>query len=78
VNVRLSCSGFGPVHRTLDVTARTDRRARHQIAEVAFRKPDLEDPHSHLNTVDTLLNQPAKKTLCPGNTALGKINTRLH
>ena len=51
-------------------------RARSSPA-LLYVDPDLEDLHSHLNTVETPLNQLGEKTLCPGNSALEKINASL-
>ena len=70
------CAALEPIeHRTLPHAQ--IGRPRHQTTEVAFRKPDSEDLHNPLNTIDTPLNQLGEKTLCPGNTALEKINASL-
>ena len=39
--------------------------------------PDSEDLHSHLDTVETPLNQLDANALCPGSAALDKINASL-
>ena len=39
--------------------------------------PDSEDLHSHLDTVETPLNELGEKTLCPGSSVLEKINASL-
>jgi 2-oxoglutarate ferredoxin oxidoreductase subunit beta len=47
------------------------------VTGLLYVDPDSEDLHSHLNTVETPLNQLGEKTLCPGNSALEKINASL-
>jgi 2-oxoglutarate/2-oxoacid ferredoxin oxidoreductase subunit beta len=39
--------------------------------------PDAEDLHSHLDTVERPLNRLEADVLCPGSTALEKINASL-
>jgi 2-oxoglutarate/2-oxoacid ferredoxin oxidoreductase subunit beta len=39
--------------------------------------PDAEDLHSHLDTVETPLNTLDEQALCPGSSALDKINASL-
>jgi 2-oxoglutarate ferredoxin oxidoreductase subunit beta len=39
--------------------------------------PEAEDLHAHLDTVDTPLNQLGEDVLCPGTSALDKINASL-
>ena len=39
--------------------------------------PESEDLHAHLDTVETPLNQLGEKALCPGSSALDKINASL-
>ena len=39
--------------------------------------PSAEDLHTHLDTVDTPLNQLGENVLCPGTSALEKINASL-
>ena len=47
------------------------------VTGLLYVDPDSEDLHTHLNTVDTPLNQLDAKTLCPGTAALEKINASL-
>ena len=47
------------------------------VTGLLFVKPDAEDLHEHLNTVDTPLNRLGERELCPGNAALDKLNASL-
>src|SRR5215470_5862216 len=47
------------------------------VTGLLYVDPDSEDLHSHLNTVDTPLNQLDAEALCPGSAALDKINASL-
>jgi 2-oxoglutarate ferredoxin oxidoreductase subunit beta len=47
------------------------------VTGLLYVDPESEDLHSHLDTVDTPLNQLGEKELCPGSAALDKINASL-
>jgi 2-oxoglutarate ferredoxin oxidoreductase subunit beta len=47
------------------------------VTGLLYVDAEAEDLHSHLDTVDTPLNQLTEKTLCPGSAALDKINASL-
>jgi 2-oxoglutarate ferredoxin oxidoreductase subunit beta len=47
------------------------------VTGLLYVDPDSEDLHSHLDTVDTPLNQLGESALCPGSAALDKINASL-
>jgi 2-oxoglutarate/2-oxoacid ferredoxin oxidoreductase subunit beta len=47
------------------------------VTGLLYVDPDSEDLHSHLNTVDAPLNSLEADDLCPGSTALDKINASL-
>src|SRR5450432_4114547 len=47
------------------------------VTGLLYVDPESEDLHSHLDTVDTPLNQLGERALCPGSAALDKINASL-
>jgi 2-oxoglutarate ferredoxin oxidoreductase subunit beta len=47
------------------------------VTGLLFVDPESEDLHSHLDTVETPLNQLGEQALCPGSAALDKINASL-
>src|SRR4029450_11512776 len=47
------------------------------VTGLLYVDPDSEDLHTHLDTVETPLNTLEAKDLCPGTSALDKINDRL-
>ncbi len=47
------------------------------VTGLLYVDPNPEDLHRHFNTVDTPLNALSEKQLCPGSTALDKINSSL-
>src|SRR3954453_13442652 len=47
------------------------------VTGLLYVDPEAEDLHNHLDTVDTPLNQLDEKALCPGLSALDKINASL-
>src|SRR5450432_2042221 len=47
------------------------------VTGLLYVDPDAEDLHAHLDTVDTPLNALKAKELCPGTSALDKINASL-
>src|SRR6201999_287036 len=47
------------------------------VTGLLYVDPEAEDLHSHLDTVDTPLNQLDEKALCPGSAALEKFNASL-
>lgn len=47
------------------------------LTGLVYIKPDAEDLHAHLNTVEVPLNRLAERDLCPGAAVLEKINAAL-
>ena len=47
------------------------------VTGLLYVDPDAEDMHAHLDTVETPLNSLEVGELCPGNSALEKINASL-
>src|ERR1700750_182971 len=47
------------------------------VTGLLYVDPESEDLHSHLDTVDTPLNQLDEAALCPGSAALDKFNARV-
>jgi len=47
------------------------------VTGLLYVDPESEDLHTHLDTVDTPLNQLGENALCPGSAALDKINASL-
>ncbi|MCX7961487.1 MAG: 2-oxoacid:ferredoxin oxidoreductase subunit beta [Burkholderiales bacterium] len=47
------------------------------LTGLIYLKPDAEDLHAHLNTVETPLNRLAESDLCPGAAVLERINAAL-
>jgi 2-oxoglutarate ferredoxin oxidoreductase subunit beta len=47
------------------------------VTGLLYVDPDAEDMHAHLDTVETPLNTLEARDLCPGNSALEKINASL-
>jgi 2-oxoglutarate/2-oxoacid ferredoxin oxidoreductase subunit beta len=47
------------------------------VTGLLYVDPASEDLHTHLNTVETPLNQLGERELCPGSAALDKINASL-
>src|ERR1700751_5932034 len=69
---------YDPHDRLGAMTFLLKHAAKGQIVTgLLYVNPESEDLHTHLNTVDTPLNQLDEQTLCPGNTALDKINASL-
>ena len=89
VAVLLLCDGTRLVLRKLDADYDVHDRlaamsflqkhaAKGQVVTgLLYVEPDAEDLHAHLNTVDTPLNAMEAQDLCPGSTALEKINAGL-
>jgi 2-oxoglutarate ferredoxin oxidoreductase subunit beta len=63
------------------VTAMNFLLHRAEAGEIAtgllYVRPDAEDLHEHLNTVNVPLNTLTAKELCPGSSALEKLNASL-
>ena len=74
-----AASGAIDVHdRVAAMTFLQKHAAKGQIVTgLLYVYPDSEDLHSHLDTVDTPLNQLGENALCPGSAALDKINASL-
>ena len=47
------------------------------VTGLLYVEPESDDLHAHLNTVEQPLNALGDKELCPGSTALDKINASL-
>src|ERR1700710_1652504 len=69
---------YDPHDRVGAMTFLQKHAAKGQIVTgLLYVDPDSEDLHSHLDTVETPLNQLGEKALCPGSAALDKINASL-
>src|ERR1700722_15826722 len=69
---------YDPHDRVGAMTFLQKHAAKGQIVTgLLYVDPDAEDLHPHLNTVDAPLNQLAEDVLCPGTSALEKINASL-
>ncbi|MGN6462396.1 MAG: 2-oxoacid:ferredoxin oxidoreductase subunit beta, partial [Pseudolabrys sp.] len=47
------------------------------VTGLLYVEPEANDLHTHLSTVERPLNQLGEQDLCPGSTALDKINAGL-
>jgi 2-oxoglutarate ferredoxin oxidoreductase subunit beta len=47
------------------------------VTGLLFVDPETEDLHAHLNTGDTAFNRLGATELCPGRSALDKLNAGL-
>ena len=69
---------YDPHDRLGAMTFLQKHAAKGQIVTgLLYVDPEAEDMHSHLDTVETPLNTLDEKALCPGTTALDKINASL-
>src|SRR6201747_2883576 len=69
---------YDPHDRLGAMTFLQKHAAKGQIVTgLLYVDPDSEDLHTHLNTIETPLNALGENTLCPGNSALEKINASL-
>jgi 2-oxoglutarate ferredoxin oxidoreductase subunit beta len=69
---------YDPHDRLGAMTFLQKHAAKGQIVTgLLYVDPDSEDLHTHLDTVDTPLNALAEQALCPGSSALDKINASL-
>src|ERR1700694_3572196 len=69
---------YDPHHRVGAMSFLQNKAVKGQIVTgLLYVDPDSEDLHSHLDTVDTPLNQLGEQALCPGSAALDKINASL-
>jgi 2-oxoglutarate ferredoxin oxidoreductase subunit beta len=69
---------YDPHDRVGAMTFLQKHAAKGQIVTgLLYVDPESEDLHSHLDTVETPLNQLGEKALCPGSAALDKINASL-
>jgi 2-oxoglutarate ferredoxin oxidoreductase subunit beta len=69
---------YDPHDRLAAMTFLQKHAAKGQIVTgLLYVDPEAEDLHAHLDTVDTPLNQLGEDVLCPGTSALDKINASL-
>src|SRR6202020_2904179 len=69
---------YDPHYAVGDMTFLQKHAAKGQIVTgLLYVDPDSEDLHTHLNTVETPLNQLGERELCPGSAPLDKINASL-
>jgi 2-oxoglutarate ferredoxin oxidoreductase subunit beta len=51
--------------------------AREVVTGLLYLKPDADDLHAHIGTVEAPLNALGERELCPGSDALAKVNASL-
>jgi len=71
-------ASFDPTDRITAMNYIQQHHARGEIVTgLLYVDPDPVDLHAHLNTVQTPFNRLGEKELCPGSSALEKINGSL-
>jgi len=69
---------YDPTDRIGALTRIAQAAAKGEVLTgLLYLKPDAEDLHAHLNTVETPLNRLGEKDLCPGAAMLERINAAL-
>ncbi|MEW5862634.1 MAG: 2-oxoacid:ferredoxin oxidoreductase subunit beta [Pseudomonadota bacterium] len=69
---------YDPTDRIHALTRIAQAAAKGEVLTgLLYLKPDAEDLHAHLNTVETPLNRLGEKDLCPGAAMLERINAAL-
>jgi len=69
---------YDPTDRVKAMNYLQERAAAGELVTgLLYVKPESEDLHQYLNTVDTPLNQLAERELCPGSVMLERINAAL-
>ena len=78
LKLRKLAPDYDPTDRIKAMNYVQERAAAGEIVTgLLYLSPDAADLHQYINTVDTPLNQLGTKELCPGSTALEKINAGL-
>ncbi len=69
---------YDPTDRVKAMNYLQERAAAGELVTgLLYVKPESEDVHQYLNTVETPLNQLAERELCPGSVMLERINAAL-
>ncbi len=69
---------YDPTDRVKAMNYLQERAAAGELVTgLLYVKPESEDLHQYLNTVETPLNQLAERELCPGSVMLERINAAL-
>jgi 2-oxoglutarate ferredoxin oxidoreductase subunit beta len=78
LKLRKLAADFDPTDRIKAMNYVQERAAVGEIVTgLLYLSPEAADLHQYINTVPTPLNQLGSKDLCPGSTALEKINAGL-
>ena len=78
LRLRKLSPGYDPSDRIAAMSYLQERQAAGEVVTgLLYLDPHADELHSHLNTVDTPLNQLGERELCPGAAALQKFNASL-
>jgi 2-oxoglutarate ferredoxin oxidoreductase subunit beta len=78
LRLRKLAEDYDPTNRIKAMNFLQERAAKGEVVTgLLYVKPDSQDLHEHLNTVETPLNQLSDRELCPGSVALDRINASL-
>ena len=78
LRLRKLSTTYDPSDRIAAMTYLQERQAAGEVVTgLLYLDPQADELHSHLNTVDTPLNQLGERELCPGAAALQKFNSSL-
>jgi 2-oxoglutarate ferredoxin oxidoreductase subunit beta len=78
LNLRKLSADFDPYNRISAMTYLQEREAAGEVVTgLLYVDPEAHDLHDHLNTVEAPLNTLGEAELCPGASALEKINASL-
>jgi 2-oxoglutarate ferredoxin oxidoreductase subunit beta len=76
--LRKLAADYDPHDRLAAMAYLQERAAQGEIVTgLLYVEPESEDLHAHLETVESPLNELGEAELCPGSTALAKINASL-
>ena len=76
--LRKLAADYDPHDRLAAMAYLQERAAEGEIVTgLLYVEPESEDLHAHLETVEVPLNELGEAELCPGSTALAKINASL-
>jgi 2-oxoglutarate ferredoxin oxidoreductase subunit beta len=78
LKLRKLAPDYDPTSKVAAITCLQERQELGEIVTgLLYVNPEGEDLHDRLGTVATPLNSLGEKELCPGSTALEKINASL-
>ena len=78
LRLRKLSPGYDPSDRIAAMSYLQERQAAGEVVTgLLYLDAHADELHSHLNTVDTPLNQLGERELCPGAAALQKFNSSL-